>query len=81
MKRSPYPCTTRFSTPLTLLRPPRSDGSLDLLIANENKENELFKNDGDGTFTAVSLSTEAADTTSIAFGDYDGCVLSRLKPQ
>ena len=47
-------------------------GHLDLLIGNgkDSKPNELFKNNGDGTFTAINA--RSTKTTSVAFGDYDG---------
>ena len=61
-----------------------NDGHLDLLIANGNgKANELFKNDGDGTFTAVTTTPITAAATvslSVAFGDYDGCVICSFEP-
>ena len=54
-----------------------NDGHLDLLIANHGKANELFKNNGDGTFTAITgtrITYGTAVSRSAAFGDYDGCV-------
>ena len=52
-------------------------GYLDLLIGNYYKPNELFKNEGDGTFTAMTENSVTdpfmlARTLSVAFGDYDG---------
>jgi hypothetical protein len=56
-----------------------NDGYLDLLLGNYKQSgglaNELFKNNGDGTFTAVSNSItflSSTKTRSVAFGDYDG---------
>lgn len=56
------------------------DGDLDLYIGNEGSQqtpfaNQLFRNDGDGTFTDVAQQAGVADpgfTKAVAFGDYDG---------
>jgi hypothetical protein len=57
-----------------------NDGDLDLYIGNEGSQrtpfaNQLFCNNGDGTFTDVAQQAGIADpgfTKAVAFGDYDG---------
>ena len=51
-----------------------ADGKMDLLFANNGSgQNKLFKNEGDGTFTDVSASsnipTNTSETSGIAIGD------------
>ncbi len=56
------------------------DGDLDLYIGNESLSrdgwpNELFRNNGDGTFTDVAAAAGVEDqrwTKGVAWGDYDG---------
>ena len=56
------------------------DGDLDLYIGNEALDpdgwpNELFRNNGDGTFTDVAAAAGVEDrrwTKGVAWGDYDG---------
>lgn len=51
-----------------------NDGDLDLYVAQENAANQLFRNNGDGTFTDVAP-TYGLDDTSASYGamweDYD----------
>jgi hypothetical protein len=51
------------------------DGDLDLYIGNEHFPNQLFRNEGDGTFTDVAAAAGVgggkAFTKGVAFGDYD----------
>ncbi len=55
------------------------DGDLDLYIGNEGSSrqafaNQLFRNEGDGTFRNVAAAAGVADegfTKAVAFGDYD----------
>ena len=55
------------------------DGDLDLYIVNagpteERSANDLYRNDGDGTFTAVTIVAGVGDRgqgMAITFGDYD----------
>lgn len=50
------------------------DGDLDLAVANgllnNNQQSALYRNNGDGTFTASNLSTPA-QSAALAFGDFD----------
>lgn len=52
-----------------------NDGDLDLFLANSNNQaNVLFRNNGDGVFTDVSVSAgiiELRESRSAAWGDYD----------
>lgn len=50
------------------------DGDLDLFVANNNAENRLYRNNGDGTFSDVAAATGVNDgglSVSPAWGDYD----------
>ncbi len=55
------------------------DGDMDIYIANDADQNFLYRNDGDGTFTDVSLAAgvgfsedgEAENGMGADFGDYD----------
>jgi hypothetical protein len=52
-----------------------SDGDLDLLVGNQSSQNQLFLNDGTGTFrdaTAAQMPAIADDTRGLAVGDVDG---------
>ena len=57
-----------------------NDGDLDLFIGNEASEklpslNQLFRNNGDGTFTDVAKAAgvaEARYSKAVVWGDYDG---------
>ena len=53
------------------------DGDLDLAFANggtlEGEVNQVYRNDGEGSFTLAWASTgDAKDTASVAWGDMDG---------
>ncbi|MFQ6044236.1 MAG: CRTAC1 family protein [Candidatus Poribacteria bacterium] len=51
-----------------------NDGDLDLYVTNYNEPNLFFRNNGDGTFTDVTLETGTGDDrwgVSAAFADYD----------
>jgi len=52
------------------------DGDLDLAVGNRFQPNRLYRNDsfpgGTPQFTQVWFPTETYDTTSVAWGDYDG---------
>ncbi len=51
-----------------------NDGDLDLYVTNCNEPNVFFRNNGDGTFTDVTLETRTGDDrwgVSGAFADYD----------
>ena len=55
------------------------DGAMDVYIANDADQNFLYRNNGDGTFTDVSLTAgvgfsedgEAENGMGVDFGDYD----------
>jgi hypothetical protein len=52
-----------------------NDGLLDLYVGNENGPNQLFRNNGDGTFEDISHSSGTdivAFTKAVAAADYDG---------
>ena len=52
-----------------------NDGDLDLVVVRFNRENILYKNNGDGTFAPQSespVSELARTSTDAAWGDYDG---------
>lgn len=50
------------------------DGDLDLAVANgllgSNQQSALYRNNGDGTFTAINLSTPA-QSAALSFADFD----------
>lgn len=51
-----------------------NDGFVDLFVGNENAPGQLFRNNGDGTFTDVAKKTgmdRKAFTKSAAWGDYN----------
>jgi hypothetical protein len=51
-----------------------NDGNMDIYIANSNGPNQLFRNNGNGTFTDVSVQYGVADPTSsfsCGWADYD----------
>jgi hypothetical protein len=51
-----------------------NDGDLDLYIGNSNAANQLYRNNGDGTFTEVAVQYGVADPTatfSCGWADYD----------
>jgi hypothetical protein len=51
-----------------------NDGDLDIYLGNSNAANNLFRNNGDGTFTDVSVQYGVADATStfsVGWADYD----------
>jgi enediyne biosynthesis protein E4 len=51
-----------------------NDGDLDIYVGNSNAANNLFRNNGDGTFTDVSVQYGVADATSTfscGWADYD----------
>jgi len=51
-----------------------NDGDLDLFVGNTNGLNQLFKNNGNGTFTDVATSVGITNTSSVfscGWGDYD----------
>ena len=53
------------------------DGRLDLIVANADRENRLYVNDGagmpfDSGFAEAALGTNAEDSRAIALGDMDG---------
>jgi hypothetical protein len=51
-----------------------NDGDMDIYVGNSNAANNLFKNNGDGTFTDVSVLYGVADpssTFSCGWADYD----------
>lgn len=51
-----------------------NDGDLDVFVANTLGNNALYRNDGNGSFTAISSSPATSDggaTTGGAWGDYD----------
>ena len=50
-----------------------NDGNLDLVLVNINQKNNLFHNDGDGSFTEVpsSVSSDIAGSRSVTWVDYD----------
>ncbi|MFH1723593.1 MAG: right-handed parallel beta-helix repeat-containing protein, partial [Elusimicrobiota bacterium] len=49
-----------------------NDGDLDLAVGNyTSTANEIYRNNGDGTFTSVWTSAETEYTTGVAWGDYD----------
>jgi tetratricopeptide (TPR) repeat protein len=51
-----------------------NDGYLDLLVGNENRPSQLFRNKGDGTFEDISHSAgidEVAFTKAVTAADYD----------
>ena len=51
-----------------------NDGDMDIYVGNSNAANNLFKNNGDGTFTDVSVQYGVADpssTFSCGWADYD----------
>ena len=52
-----------------------NDGDLDLYIANFAGQNELYRNEGDGTFVEAGLGAgvnDGGDGTGAVWGDYDG---------
>lgn len=52
-----------------------NDGWLDLLVANDQEQNEgLYRNEGDGTFTPVSnaITQSGGSTFGASWADYDG---------
>ncbi|MFA5140149.1 MAG: LamG-like jellyroll fold domain-containing protein [Elusimicrobiota bacterium] len=50
-----------------------NDGDLDLAVANGGIEDEyVARNNGDGTFTIITLTGSGGNSTGIAWGDYDG---------
>ncbi len=51
-----------------------NDGNLDLFIANENAPSQLFRNNGNGTFTDISQQAgidRTANSKSVVSADYD----------
>ncbi|MDE0317146.1 MAG: CRTAC1 family protein [Candidatus Poribacteria bacterium] len=51
-----------------------NDNDMDLYVANDTSENDIFRNEGNGTFTDVSADSWAADfrgSMGLAAGDYD----------
>lgn len=48
------------------------DGDLDLAIGNRNQPNQLYVNDGNGTYTIITIGDQPSLTTSLAWGDSDG---------
>ena len=51
-----------------------NDGFLDLFIANGNTQNNLYTNNGDGTFTKVTageIATDRGDSRGSLWADYD----------
>lgn len=51
-----------------------NDNDMDLYVANDTSDNHVYQNNGNGTFTDVSLESWAADfrgSMGIAAGDYD----------
>lgn len=51
------------------------DGDLDLYVGNENAANQLFRNNGDGTFSDVAGRAKVVDqrfTKGVIWGDYNG---------
>jgi hypothetical protein len=51
-----------------------NDGDMDLYIGNSNAANQLYQNNGNGTFTEVGVQYGVADPTSTfscGWGDYD----------
>jgi tetratricopeptide (TPR) repeat protein len=51
-----------------------NDGRLDLFIANENQPSQLFRNNGDGTFTDISRRAgidQTAFSKAVVAADYD----------
>jgi hypothetical protein len=51
-----------------------NDGDLDLFVANYGQNNELYRNDGNGAFTALDqspLTTDAGFSFGSTFADYD----------
>ena len=51
-----------------------NDNDVDLYVANDTSENHIYRNEGNGTFTDVSVDSWAADfrgSMGIAAGDYD----------
>lgn len=52
-----------------------SDGDLDIYVANSNGPDLLYGNNGDGTFTDVTIDTGLGDrgsTDALAVADYNG---------
>ena len=52
-----------------------NDGDLDLAVGNDEEVNKVYQNDGNGVFTDVTdgdLALIPDDTTSVAWGDWDG---------
>lgn len=52
-----------------------NDGYLDLFVGNENAPNQLFHNNGDGTFVDIGRTSgidHIACAKGVAVGDYDG---------
>ena len=51
-----------------------NDGDLDIYMANTNRANILYSNNGDGTFSDITLNAGVGDTgggLGVALGDYD----------
>ena len=49
------------------------DGDLDLFITNENSEpNEIWNNDGTGTFTNSGQALGTSNSKNVSLGDIDG---------
>ncbi len=51
-----------------------NDGDLDLFVANNNQNNFLYQNNGDGTFTKITsgaIVNDGGDSHGSSWGDYD----------